>query len=485
MDGAKPLWEHQIKAIEKARSRDSFALFFDMGTGKTRTTIEIIREHYNNSGRIMRTLILCPPIVMKNWKDEFKKFSKIPQDRIILLSGSQRQRVSSMRETDAIYILNYEGLLMEDLYSAIYSWKPEILVCDESHKLKSFTAKRTKQATRLSDVATFRYILSGTPITNSYLDLFSQFRILDHGKSFGTNFYSFRAKYFVNANAFIPKLRAFPNWKIRPGSEKIISNVIADNSMRVKKEDCIDLPDLVVQDIEIDLSPKQRAIYDQMEEDFIAFFQEGVSVAKLAITKALRLQQIVSGFVKLEGDKILHFEENPRSIYLKEFLEEVTPEHKVIVWACFKENYTQIRKVCDDLGLGYVEVHGDVSSDRKFDAVERFNKEPGIRVFIGNPGAGGIGINLVSASYSVFYSRDFNAEHYWQAGDRNYRGGSHIHSKITRINLIASNTLDEKIAEALQNKTNISEAVLKDLVFKRGKDEPRKTREPVSKVLSV
>lgn len=469
MDGEiKPLWKHQSHAVEMARTRNCLAIFFDVGTGKTRTTIEILRERYNENKRILRTLILCPLIVMRNWKDEFLKFSKIPSDRIVILEGTKSERLSAFLEEpqEKIYILNYEGLQMKELHSLITNWGPEILVCDESHKLKSYTAKRTKLVIDLASFTKYRYILSGTPITNSYLDLFSQFKVLDGGQSFGDNYYAFRARYFWNANSNPTSFKQnFPLWKVRKGAEKDIISILEKNALRVKKEECLDLPPLIKQTLAVELSPQQRQVYEEMKSDFITFLNQKAVTAQIALTKALRLQQIVTGFAMTEEGEQITIEENPRLAALEELLEEITPSHKVIVWACFKQNYNQIREICERLKIKYVEAHGEIRAERKFESVRNFNEDPSVRVFIGNQGSLGVGINLIAASYSIYYSRNFNAEHDWQSESRNHRSGSEIHDKIIRIDLVARKTLDEQIAKALDTKTEISESVLRALAL--------------------
>ncbi len=465
---SKPLWQHQLDAIALANNLPEFALFFDMGTGKTRTTIEILRHKYNLSDQILKTLILCPLIVTQNWPAEFLKFSKIPEHEVCVLNGTQTKRLELLEKSRAhIFIMNYEGLLMEPLFSKLISWGVEILVCDESQKLKNITAKRTKKAILLAEKTSHRYLLSGTPILNSPMDIFSQYRILDNGKTFGKNFYIFRGQYFYDKNSGMPAQKHFPDWKIKSGAVDSMNKLIYTKAMRVKKEDCLDLPPLVKQTILTELAPTQQRLYAQMKKDFITFVQNmgkmEASVATLAITKALRLLQIVSGFIKTEDGNEITLADTPKLAALKELLEELAPNHKVLVWAVFKENYVQIKRICEEAGIGYVEVHGGISEKQKFEAVENFNQDEKLRVFIGHPGSGGIGINLVAASYSIFYSRNFSLEQDVQAEARNYRGGSEIHTKVTRIDLVVKDTIDELVQISLANKVEIGELMLRSL----------------------
>jgi SNF2 family DNA or RNA helicase len=216
-----------------------------------------------------------------------------------------------------------------------------------------------------------------------------------------------------------------------------------------------------------------------MEKTYLAEFGGGVCAATLAITRALRLQQISSGYVPVKVDagdgvlteKILPLKDNPRALALQEILEGIVPTAKVLVWAVFADNYRTIAEVCDELKVKYVSVTGQQTGKQKMEAVAAINEDDATRVLIGHPGAGGIGINLVAASYSIFYSRGFSLEFDLQAEARNYRGGSERHATINRIDLIAKNTIDEKVSKALSEKQAISDrlivASIKELVEER------------------
>lgn len=465
-----PFWDHQTRAVEAARPLPYYGLFMEPGTGKTRTTTEILREKFNAYSRVLRTLVLSPKITLENWKDEWLKFTKVPASRVVVLSGTGPQRLKIFRKAKADYpdgfivISNYEALVaMPELHKELMEWCPEALVCDESQRVKEIKSKRTKAVIQLADKAKYRYILSGTPVLKSPMDLFSQFRILDKGHLFGQNFFVFRARYFVDKNAGMPRDRYFPNWVLRDGAMLDIRARITGCTISVKKSECLDLPPLVKKVINVPLSPVQKKHYEEMKNDFITYINDKAAVASLAIVKALRLQQIVSGHLPLsdEDNTIAHFEKTPREEALKELLEQLTPDHKVIVWACFRQNYETIRNVCTDLGLEYVEVHGEISDKNKFAAVDKFRTDPKVRVYLGHPASGGIGINLVESSYSIRYSRNFKLEDQLQSDARNYRGGSEMHESITQIELVTPGTIDEEVMKSLANKEAVGDMILK------------------------
>lgn len=484
-------WAHQLDAISREEKvflghdmqRSCFALFFEMGSGKTGTVINMLRARMNAEKRLLKTLVLCPAIVIQNWKDEFELHSSIDPARIVLLTGSQTKRRKLFAENSSkgtIFVTNYEALLMDDLYADLNAWGLEALILDESHKCKNPSAKTTKRATRLAlpligekkqlirPAPRYKYILSGTPVLNSPMDLFTQFMILDGGETFGKNFYAFRATYFYDKNAGMPRGKYFPDWNIRPGALDQLNSKIFEHGMRVEKKDCLDLPPLVRQTIKVDMLPGQAKMYAEMKKDFITFVNSAEGslpvAAQLAITKALRLMQIASGYVKTVDGLDVSLEGTPKEKALEELLGEMTPHRKVIVWAVWRENYKTIRNVCERLGVEYVEINGDTPAGERAERVKTFNTDPKCRVYIGHPGSGGIGVNLTVSDICIFYSRNFSLEHSLQAEARNHRGGSEQHESITRIDLVVADTIDEEVQRALAGKIKISDQVLKQWV---------------------
>ena len=462
-----PPWKHQLAALSKAKDLPEYGLLFEVGTGKTSTAINIIRSKMNSEGRFLKTLILGPPIIIKNWVKELGMHSKIEPRQIMPLYGSGAKRLKEFTEATKadpkrVVITNYETLSMSELYSALVLWKPEIVIYDESHMLKDPRAARSKLALTFSENARYRYILTGTPVLNSPLDLFHQFRLLDNGQTFGHNFFLFRARFFVDKNANMPKQKYFPNWQIAPGALGKINSMISAKTMRALKKDCLDLPPLVRETRYVSMTVEQSRLYREMKQELVTYLGDKACVATMALTKALRLMQLASGYIKVTDGEEIALEETPKQLVLKQLLQELTPNHKVIVWATWKQNYEQIAEVCEELGIAYTEIHGGVSGTEKFNNMDTFNDDPKCRVLIGHPGSGGVGVNLIQASYCIFYSRNFSLGHSLQAEARCHRGGSEIHEKITRIDLVTENTIDEAIVKRLLAKKEVSDALLGD-----------------------
>lgn len=498
---APPLWAHQ-KAMVKAavtRSLDGlgYAYFAEMGSGKSRAMIETLRHLGNSWRRLPRTLLICPPIVIENWRRELGLYSKIPPAQITCLTGAGKKRTATFQENafdhfgapvPHVFITNYESLSMEEWFSLVEQWQPEVVVFDESHRLKDPKSKRSKLAehlvngrmklvnNKLVGPRPLVYLLSGSPILNSMLDIFQPYKIMDAGHTFGTNFFAFRGRYFRDRNAGMNRNNYFPDWVPIAGAGDELSRLMGASSMRVLKKDCLDLPPLVKKVIAVPMAPEQKKAYDQMLQDFVSFFESNgqahVASATLAITKGLRLMQLASGYVKTVQEEEVNVCAgwNPKQDALRDLLQELVVEgkNKVIVWAVWKQNYEQIRGVLKTLGIKWVEVHGEVTAAQKDAAVDEFNKGDA-SVLLGHPGSGGIGINLVAAPYAIFYSRNFSLEQDLQAEARNYRGGSHIHEKVTRIDLVSAGSIEEKILEKLACKQNIGESVLRDITIQLGR----------------
>lgn len=460
------LWAHQLAAVVQARPCRDFALFLEQGTGKTPTQTTILRELWTKSGRAMKTLILCPQIVIRNWDSEINKWS--PMGKYVQpLVGSKRERIAILENSDrSIFITNFESLDMEGLFWETFGLTRrrliprgfEVLIVDEAHRLKNSTAKRTKIAIQLADTCTNRYILTGTPCPNSPMDLWALFRILDGGQTFEKNFYQFRAKYFQDRNLAKPSHVTWPDWQLIPGMERVFNTLMYKKAVRVLKDDCLDLPPLVTTIIEIGMSGEQAAHYKSMKDDYITFRNSVACTTDLAITKAMRLQQIASGFLKMDTGDVVEFKDTPRVKALADLLEDLG-EEKVIIWAVWKENYRVLAQVLDALKLSYAFLTGEQNAREKEFAVDRFTKGD-TQILIANPAAGGTGVNLIEAPVAIWFSRNFSLTDRLQAQARNYRGGSEMHTKVTQYDLVCADTIDTHVLGALNNKQNVAERIL-------------------------
>lgn len=467
------LYPHQKEIVSLSGKHTNLALLWEMGTGKTGAIISILKKKFG-SKKILPTLILTPQVTLYNWKEEFKKFSDIPEDKVIVINktGIARNKLLLNSVGNKILLLNWEALNNDDTLSILMNWGPKVLVGDEMHLIKNFKAKRSKRAVRLSDLVRNTggsvYGLTGTAILNSAQDIFMQYRFLDGGKLFGTNFYPFRNIYLYGTDIKWINGRHSPTkWVLRPEKSEEVYNKIYSIATRVTKAECLDLPPLIKTKRYVELGTEQRKMYKDMKDQFITFIKnkqkEGeprAAVANLAVTKGLRLMQIVSGHITDEEGKVYEIKKNPRIDAVEALLEELTPNYKVIIWCSFKNNYKVLGELCDKMGIKHVFLTGEQSAKEKEEAARLFQEDGFVRVIIANRRAGGIGINLTAAAYSIIFSRNFSLGEEKQSEARNHRGGSEIHSRIVKIDLVAKGTIDEPVLKALENKQQISDLIM-------------------------
>lgn len=477
-----PPWKHQLQAIERFKNATECGLLFEQGTGKTPTAINLCRHKYLQNERILSTFVMCPLTVVENWKREFLKHSYLKETDILCLKGSQQARIHDLDRYTAkgkpfVCITNFESLNMLVLLSRLEKWSPEIAIIDESQKIKNISAKRTKHALLFAPRAKFRCILSGTPIVDDLFDIFSQFLFLDNGETFGRDYHDFRKRFFVDWNADMPKVNWFPDYRPREGAIQAINALIYQKSMRVRKKDCLDLPPLVTQEIRFTLDLDQQGAYTALLRDGLTYLIDGthtggavlegktpdgeVITADMAIKKCQKLDQIASGFVTDDAGKVRRFKGNPRLKAFEDVISQIPVTEKVIVWANLRECYRQLRELFTAKKIPFVELTGETPAKDKDANIELFCTSPHVRFAIANAASVGVGVNLTAASYAIVYNLGYSWDLDDQLRARNYRGGSEVHKKVTQINIVGENTLDEVKLCALAEKGNLSEAVLK------------------------
>lgn len=467
MENLPPLYQHQKDVVTISQKTNELALFHEMGTGKTRSVIEIIRSIFNTNRSHKKTLILGPTAVIYNWRNEIGKFSNIPVEKVhVCVSGPGRvQKLEkALAQGASIVTVNYEALISKQLKDTILKWSPEIIVCDESHCVKNPTAQRSKAVFELAKVAKYRFILTGTPILKNTMDAFMQFKILDLGKTFGLNFFTFRANYFMDKNAaWAGKQNHFPLWVPRPDKEKELLAKIANKAHVVYTKDCLDLPPYLNIIEKVSLNPEQKKAYEEMRDFFVTFVKENAenpAIATIAPVKAIRMMQICAGHVTLDNKDTIDFGNTPKLERLAELIEEIRHNHKFIVWTAFKHDNKMACDLLTKLGIKFVKITGDQSTQEKQQAVDDFQNDPSVQGVVSTLSAGGTGVTLTKASYSFVLSRNFSLGDNLQARARNYRAGSQIHEKIINIDLVVDGSVEEKVAQAINNKEEIGKLVL-------------------------
>jgi len=452
-------FDHQRKAFYLSRDKDSFALLMEQGTGKTKVVIDNAAYLYGK-GKITALVVIAPNGVHRNWlsKEIPDHMPEWCPTRAVYYHASMRKKEMDafedvLAETEAlkVFSFNVEAFVSDKatrLMNRVLLSNDVLLVVDESSRIKRPGAKRTKSITRFSKMAKYRRIMTGTPVTKGPEDVYSQFKFLDPHILGYDSFYSFRARYCVMGGYENKQIVSYQN------VDELTKN-IEGHSFRVLKKDCLDLPDKIYQRHPVDLSPKQRKLYDQLRKEFIAELEGEHIDAPETITRLLRLQQIVCGWFPTEEEVKPIDEKNPRMQALLDILSDI--DTKVIIWARFKADLRAIERALGDLAVAY---HGDVSNDQRAIAVERFQNDPKVRYFIGQPQSGGIGLTLTAAECAIYYSNSFDLETRLQSEDRCHRIGTK--NNVTYIDIEAPKTIDSKIIKALQSKKSLADVVTKD-----------------------
>ncbi len=466
---SRPLRAHQRVALDRFARFNEAGLLWEMGTGKTTEAIALLRWRYSCAGVVEKTLIVSPKATLYNWVEEFQLNSpeKVHVTTLVIDAKGEKRALQLSLPGKMIYIMNGEALDQKKFYTELKKIKFDNFVLDEAHKFKSYKSKRLDKLIAITDKTNFRIVMTGTPLSgDNYLDVWAIWRVLDKGATFGTNFFTFRDKYFYDKNEGMLKknpIAYFPKYEPRPEICDEIPRLMALKSSRITKEECLDLPPLTFETRFVGMSDEQSKAYKEMEDLLVAEVQQGTCAAVNALSKVSRLLQITSGYLPVEIDNEVeklpvHFKDTPKMEALADLLEELTPAHKVIVWCTYKENYGAIGKMLDEMKIGYTSLVGGMKSPQ--DNIKKFQTDDKCRVMIANEQAGGAGVNLTAASYSVYYSRTYSFLNRSQSESRNHRSGSEIHKKITIIDLIVKGTIEETVFTALKRKEKFSDNVL-------------------------
>jgi len=464
-------YAHQKTALKRSWNKREYGFFMEMGTGKSKVLIDTIGILYGK-GAINAVVIIAPKGVYKNWSTK-----EIPDhmpdhiDRHVAVwspAPRKKEKADLVKlfnvEEDKlkIFVINVEAFStpkgVKFTQNFILGHKV-LLAVDESTTIKNPKASRTKAIVKLSKNTAFRRILTGSPITQSPLDLYSQTEVLGSSLLGYTSFYSFQNHYGEVVNRYfggrtVKQVVGYRNL------EELTAR-LDTFSYRVLKNDCLDLPEKVYVKREVTLTAEQKKLYKELSESAITLLknEEMLSVTNV-LTQLLRLHQIVCGHVKSD-DGVETPVDNNRIDELIEVIGEM--QGKVIIWANYRQNILEIVETLQGLfGSDSVAAYfGDTSTDERERIIKDFqNPDHPLRFFVGNTQTGGYGITLTEAQNVIYYSNNFDLEKRLQSEDRAHRIGQK--NNVTYVDLVAKDTIDERIVTALRNKLDLAQEVLGD-----------------------
>ncbi len=424
-------------------------------TGKTLTAIAVAGRAFLN-GLVQRLLVISPASVVPVWPKEFAEYAAFPFD-CRPLQGDTKKRSSLLSEWAAdatrlqVAVVNYEATWRDPLLQAIRDWKPDMIICDESQRIKTHDAQQSRTIHELGKIAPYRLILSGTPINNNPLDIYSQYKFADPA-IFGTSYYAFRNRYAVMGGFEGKQIVAYKN--LDELKQKIHSI-----SFRVTKADALDLPDTVDQVLYCQLEPKARSAYDKLFKDSVAkLSNERTISASNVLSQLLRLSQLTGGYVGDDTGRLTQASKAKMQT-LDETLDDLLDAgKKTVIFARFTPEIQAITELAKQKKTNPAMIDGSVSMGMRGEEVARFQKDPNCKVFVAQIQSAGLGITLTAADTAVFYSLDFSYANYEQARARIHRLGQR--NTCTYVHLLAQDTVDEKIMAALKAKKSVADNIV-------------------------
>ena len=459
-------YAHQLKALELSWNKEVFAYFMEMGTGKSKVLIDNISMLYDK-GKINAALIIAPKGVVKTWYD-----SEIPTHMVdhvdkkvvlwqALINQKQQSKLDTLFRAGVdlrILIMNVEAFSTKkglEFAKKFLNCHSAMVAVDESTTIKNPGAKRTKAILSLSRDSKYRRILTGSPVTKSPLDLYTQCFFLDSFLLDHSSYYSFRTRYALMRTANFGGRSV----QIVVGYRNLgeLSEKLKSFSYRVLKDDCLDLPKKTFMKRIVQLTPDQFKIYDQMRKTALATLNGKMITTVNALTQLMRLQQITCGHFKADDGTTQDIPNN-RMNELIDLLYEI--EGKVVIWAHWQKDVNKIiEAIIKEFGEGCcVDYFGLTPQNERQENIKKFQEDEKVRFFIGTPQTGGYGITLTAASNMIYYSNGYDLEKRKQSEARIDRIGQT--KPMTYIDILAENTVDERIVKALRKKINIAAEIM-------------------------
>ena len=460
-------YAHQLKALGASHNKENYALFMEMGTGKSKVLVDNIAMLYDK-GKINAALIVAPKGVYRNWERQ-----EIPihmPDHIVhnvvtwspvTTKKQQKENLKLFKHGEqlTIFLMNIEAFSTKkglDIAQRFLLAHQTLMAIDESTTIKSPTARRTKNVLKLRNYAKYRRILTGSPVTKSPLDLYTQCYFLDPYYLDFTSYYTFRNRYA----SMVDRNVGSHSFKLVTGYVRLdeLNDKLNKFSYRVLKEDCLDLPDKIYMKRFVTMTPEQTKLYEEMKKHALAELDGKMTSAASALAQMVRLHQITCGHLATDDGEVTQIKNN-RINELLDVIEETNG--KIIIWAIYRHDIKKIEETLSErYGKESVKsFYGDTADADRQDIVNAFqDRESNLRFFVGNPRTGGYGLTLTASHTVIYYSNSYDLEIRLQSEDRAHRIGQK--EKVTYVDLISEKTIDEFIVKNLRAKINLATKVL-------------------------
>ena len=459
-------FNHQLQALGCSWSKDNFAYFMEMGTGKSKVLIDNIAMLYD-SGKINAAVIIAPKGVYRNW-ERLEIPAHLPEHietRVttwVAPSSRRKEDTKSLEKLSEsfdgldIFLMNVEALAHKAAVDVLQKYLVgtlRVLGGDESTTIKSPSAQRTKNILKICKGASYRRILTGSPVTKNPMDLYSQCAFLDEDLLGFSSYWAYKARYAIEVKRH-SSTHSYPHIVGFRNLEEL-SDKLSNFSFRVLKEQCLDLPDKIYSPRYIELSKEQEKAYNDLATFAIAQLEGQTLTVDNTMTMLLRLHQITCGYLPTDNGQPPVPLKNNRMDELLNVLEET--EGKVIIWANYRYSILDIantlrKKFGEETVVTYF---GDTKDKDRQEIVKQFqDKDSPVRFFIANQQTGGYGLTLTAAHTVVYYSNNYDLEKRIQSEDRAHRIGQK--NNVTYIDIICEKTVDENIVNSLRNKIDLA-----------------------------
>ncbi len=464
-------FQHQVAAYntvgtifgiwDNALRNSGAGLYMEQGTGKTLTAIAVAGRMFLD-GHIKRALVVSPMSVVPVWPQEFQAFAGFPYIAHALEGDSKKKikALESLAESQGVLqvaVVNYESAWR--IYDAIRAWGPDLVILDESQRIKNPGARQSKALHNLGKITSFRMILTGTPVSQGPLDFFSQLKFADP-TILGSSYYAAKAKYAITGGY---ENRQIIGYKDLPEFTKRVHSI----GFRVTKAEALDLPEQLPPQVRYcELEKEARIIYSKLAKDSVTELEnEKTIVVQNVLSKLLRLSQLAGGYYSEAGEKPIEVSRAKINL-LEEILDDLGGQ-QVVIFARFLAEISAIKALLDKKGITYRYIDGSVSMRERGEAVKEF-QSGNCQVFIAQIQTAGLGITLNAASVAIFYSLDYSYANLEQAMARLHRIGQK--NVVTIIFLITRGTVDEKVVRALEEKEGLAKLVVDNwkLLFEEG-----------------
>jgi SNF2 family DNA or RNA helicase len=455
-------YEHQRNALNQSAEKTQWAYFMEMGTGKTKVTIDNMAYLFLQR-KIMAALVIAPKSVYTNWESEIETHMpdviKYKTYKWNIDKPRDYHELSKLKDLK-IFLINVEALSTKRGFDACVDYlrenKLNFVVLDESTTIKNRSAKRTKNILALQRLSHMRRILTGSPITKSPLDLYTQCQFLSPELLGFSSYLAFRNRYAEMTDIPVGSGRFISVPKYYKRLEEL-EQKLKQFATRIRKDQCLDLKPKVRQKRYIELEGESKKIYEKLRTNALAIVEDSTISFSNKLTEIIKLHQVCNGFTKNDDGEILTLHKSKINA-LDEILEET--DGKVIVWANYLYNIHEIIKFLEDKygKESVVSIYGDINVQKRKEAVDRIQTDSKTRFLVGNPTTGGFGLTLTAVNTVIYYSNNYNLEVRMQSEDRAHRMGQK--GTVVYIDIVAKNTIDEAIMKSLTSKGQIAAKTL-------------------------